>query len=289
LEAQEVLRERQIFSFPATDIQEIVSVYPDKKITLQRLREEQWKIFSSTGDERDDAPVENVKIQDLLDNVVHVTIEKFVHNTPDVVDLERWGLDENCPRRLQVKTHRQTAELLYSEREGQIYAKLSTDPCVFQLHPRYKPYLQIDFDDYARKRLWDWDPGERLQVLSVFLGDRCLWRYDTQSSASDESIGTFFVNHASDWVVRAYVDDLSSWPLDREEGPWPYTLTLQTSDGTVERNYEVRMSERLGASVQVGRYEGRLFYLAQDWIDTLFELGEKTDWQRAAATLNSKL
>jgi hypothetical protein len=222
-----------------------------------------------------------------------MTVEHFVRDLPTLADLDTFGLGEECSHRLMVKSSSGTSQLLFNPKEGHLYAKWADSPGIFELHPSYNPYLQIEASEYRDKTVWAWNDREQLRKVEIFRYGQVLIRYTSRSTPPqwhcdvghdpDHRGLDGILKWARKWEAENFLRGLPRWPLiPIDGGLWPYLMKMETFDGTQTRRYDMSFSERLGASLQLGKYGQILFTLPQGWIDTLFSLIERPRWEEWA-------
>ncbi|MDR1665451.1 MAG: DUF4340 domain-containing protein [Puniceicoccales bacterium] len=291
VEAQETLRERRIWPTDSTDIQEITSVNGAEKVQLQRMPDGRWKIFDSHRIPLGYDMADSQKIHRLLETLQLMTVKHFVRDLPTLADLNTFGLGEECSHRLVVKSSSGSNSLLFALKEGHLYAKWADSPSLFELHPSYQHYLQIDFSEYRDKTVWAWHDTEQLRKVEISHYGQVLIRYTSHSAPPqwhcdvgndpDHRGLDRVLKQARKWEAKNFLMGpiIPRWPLiPTDGGVWPYLMKMETFDGTQVRHYDMLFSERLGASFQLGKYGQTLFTLPQNWIDTLFTLIERPQW-----------
>ena len=269
INAQETLRERNLFNLKIQDVNKITYRTPIQKMTLQAIEDNKWEIWNNA-----DAPVGNTQkasvrsIRSFLNDLNSIYVEKFLDNVTDfpetpIADITLFFKDDN-------------RHAYFYKQQDDYYLKFEKEPTLFQLAVVDESLFQKTLDDFRNCILWEWKPDEIVLSFKIVASNGAV----THVKPEKVDIKTFSSLHAQKWLEGPL-----QYPLFNTLS---YRLEVETVDAQqVHSLYKLEFFERIGGSLQTAKYRGEYFLLPQSWIDALFDILHRPFWERMAQTFLS--
>ena len=266
LNAQEILRERNLFNLKLQDLNKIVYETPGHPITLQAIEDNKWELWNHLG-----APTENPQkasissIQGFLSELNALYVEKFIDEPidfpkPPIADITLSFKDEN-------------RHFYFYKQENDYYLKFEKEPTVFQLAIVDETLFQKTLDDFRNRLIWDWSSDEKVVSFKIIASD------GTITTINPEEVD---VSHFASLRAKKWLNGPVQYPLFNAP---TYRLEIETVDAQQVRYlYKLEFSDRIGGNLQTAKYRDEYFLLPQDWIEALFDLLHRPFWESMART-----
>ncbi|MGX8717123.1 MAG: hypothetical protein ACSW8C_03995, partial [bacterium] len=266
LNAQEILRERNLFNLKLQDLNKIVYETSGHPITLQAIEDNKWELWNHSG-----APTENPQkasissIQGFLRELNALYVEKFIDESidfpkPPIADITLSFKDEN-------------RHFYFYKQEDDYYLKFEKEPTVFQLAIVDETLFQKTLDDFRNRLIWDWNSNEKVASFKIIASDGTV----TTINPEDVDVSRFSSLRAKKWLNGPVQYPLFNAPT--------YRLEIETVDAQQVRYlYKLEFSDRIGGNLQTAKYRDEYFLLPQDWIEALFDLLHRPFWESMART-----
>ncbi len=293
-DAQRTMRERSFFQFRLSDVNEVRIVSPSRKISLQRLEDNNsWQVSSIVeGEEPVRYPADPDVLTKTFESLITLRAVRFVSDAPSDSDLADYGLDD--PQRRVLLAGETSNELLLGNLDPEtktLYAKVAGQPFVYAVPLDIIRDLPVSALAY-RYRLLDALP-ETARVKSVrvtnlesgeILMDRAIgddgqsWESEAEGEDAAEKNGAFAIilRQIRDFRVASYFSSTFGNGLRIEPDrliPWSYELSavieLPGSGDATEIIRKYSLTERIGGTLQGGGFEPEevTFLLPQIFID----------------------
>ncbi len=292
----ERLRERRFLRFDPASVNAVEITEDGKTLTLQKLEKRQaeepdsWQIFRRGADGSIlTEPADSNIVVRLLVELRKLEAREFVSDAPSGEDLKQWGLAEPRTRLTLKDGTDQTLLLGLGAGDGKLYAKLESEPFVYEVGALILPYISSDPLLYRSRVLNQALVGARVVSLDLtdletgetLLSDKIdqskeTWSMYLQSRPEKENASIIaLIDQLENFHVQSYQYTKFA-PLPGK--PWRYRLVVEyflpgsTDSTTTRREYD--FSVRSEANTQVGgSVEDKLtFMLVQPMIDALFQL-----------------
>ena len=292
----ERLRERKFLRFNPASVNAVEISQDSQSLTLQKLEKRQseepdtWQIFrrDSSGSILTE-PADANLVALLLLELRKLEAREFVSDAPSDDDLKEWGLATPHTRLTLKDGTDQTLLLGIDAGSGKLYAKLESEPFVYEIGSLILRHISSDPLLYRSRVLNQSLVGARVVSLEltdleenrVILSEKIdqskdTWSTYLQSRPEKEAASLIaLIDQLEDFHVSEYLYTKFE-PLPGK--PWRYKLVVEyflpgtTDSSTTRREYD--FSVRTEATRQVGGSpaDKLTFMLVQPMIDALFPL-----------------
>lgn len=298
-EAQDRLRERRVIAFSTSQLNEIEVSSETGSTLLQKLETGRWEVIASKPDERvrfsADDRIVGRSIQQILDQQAR----QFVSDAPSESDLADFGLADP-DKTIRIRSDREQS-LLLGKRFGEnlVYAKFERAPFVYGFDDSILKVFPTDPLHYRDRRITSYPSGA--QMRSFQLKDLASGKVFIDFEIADDgltwSTEAVELDEVAKVAVAGLLKELRSFRVERfvnadtfdtfthlgDPIPWRFQLRarvdLPGGDGAQAKEVRYRFTERLSGTEQGGKDadQGLVFYLSQNWIDSLALLTEDLD------------
>ena len=266
LNAQEILRERNLFNLKLQDLNKIVYEIPGHSITLQAIEDNKWELWNRAGLPTESTQkASNSSILSFLNELNALYVEKFIDEAidlpePPIADITLSFKDEN--------------RHFYFYKQGEdYYLKFEKEPTLFQLAIVDEDLFQKTLDDFRNCLIWDWSSDEKVASFKIIASDGNVVNINPETV----DVSLFSSLRAQKWLNGPVQYPLFNAPT--------YRLEIETVDEQQVRYlYKLEFSDRIGGNLQTARYRDEYFLLPQDWIEALFDILHRPFWESMART-----
>jgi hypothetical protein len=304
LEAQEALRERVFVQIDTNLVDGVVIQSGSSRVVLQKLESQEWQIpVTGIADATTRWRADTALITGLLDAIANLEAAAFISDAPAEADLIDYGFAD--PQRIvTVHTGSGTTRVLIlgdlDAANGRVYAKMQSQPFVYQVEPDILGVLQVR-PLYYRNRVLQAQPSAA-SVMSLRLiripegktvfsvpGANTGETGATPDPFTSDALGLDEKQRAAIRTIRDSVlhFEVNSYLSSRfitphhsgdQVIPWKFRLdaeiVLPGGEQDEVRPFTFFFSDRLGASTQIGGSPqlNANFDLSQDLVDALFAI-----------------
>ena len=292
-DAQRSMREKRFMHFDEKDIDKIEISKGTSKITLDRLRQDQWLGRDWMEDqEKAQFPADAAVIENLLTNLSDIEAESFVRDAPSENDLISFGL---MPAKLMVTLGVSTGEnrvLLIGEtaedKVRSVYVKSQKEPFVYAISDMLLDELSLNPLHYRSRVLAPLAEGATIKKIALLdlesnatltelsLPERPLEELPLEDETALRTA------ELSGLIRRFMVKEYIPGPFqakgstqENEHVPWRFQLAVEIAlpggDSNITETRVYLFSERLGGTTQIGGTTDcdALFKLDQPMIDLI--------------------
>ncbi len=295
-EAQDRLRERRVVNFSTSQLNEIEISSAQGSILLQKLETGRWEVIASRGEDRSRFSADDRIVGRSIQRILDQQARQFVSDAPSESDLADFGLVEP-EKTIRIRSEREQ-RLLLGKRFGEnlVYAKFEQVPFVYGFDDSILNAFPPDPLHYRDRRITSYPSGAQIRSFQLMdlatevefidfeiAEDGLTW--STEAVELDEVAKVAVAgllkelrNFRVDQYVKA--DTFDTFPHREKSVPWRYQLRakvdLPGGAETSSREVKYRFTERLSGTEQGGidLDQGLIFYLSQNWIDSLALLTE---------------
>lgn len=273
LNAQETLRERNLFDFKPDAIKKIIYQRDTLGITLQAISEYKWEVIETVNENFVQAQKASSKtVEQFVGFINNLYVERFL-TAAELPPLETY-----TSFKLTLTTD-VTCQCQFYYKDHTYYLHLGDEPEWFQLTLIASDLAELTAEKFQEKTLWKWESDERL--IGVEWIKEKGKKVSVDSRLDARSLQALRVLRAQKWLKT---------PVDFHIVPRePQRIIFTTQNALGERHsYELQFWERINGNFQSGCYENQTFVLSQDWIDVLFQLIHKPHWDQMARIWNAE-
>jgi len=300
-DAQEALRDKRFININPKMVANISISQSNKKIRLQKLENETWKILKQdTNGTLSTNPADKKVLEQLIGRLHKLEAVSFVSDAPSSADLEQFGF--NDPQRIvHIKDHRDITLIIgnVNTKNGHLYAKLNNSPFVYEILPNILSLLPVSKLHYQRKILTELPHGviidsiqlKHLEKNETFFEialnqEKGTWEESTEGLSEEKHravlkmISGLRKFKVKDYLQERFVNNVQLGP--ETTLPWLFKLEahiiLPGGDHSRTKIVEYYFTKRLSGNLQIGGSPEAqsIFSLTQDWIDSLFVFYEET-------------
>ena len=264
INAQETLRERNLFNLKIQDLNKIIYNTPTHQMTLQAIEDNKWELWNNVN-----VPTMNTQkasgtaIRTFLNDLNDIYVEKFLDTAIDfsekpIAEITLFFKDDN-------------RHIYFYKQNADFYLKFEKEPTIFQLAVVNEDLFQKTLDDFRNRLVWEWKSDETIASFKIIASNGTV----TTIKPQDVDVSLFASLRAQKWLECPV-----QYPLFNAV---TYQLEIETIDSQqVHYLYKLGFSDRIGGNLQTAKYRDAYFLLPQGWIDALFNILHRPFWENMA-------
>ena len=266
INAQETLRERNLFDLKIQDLNKITYWTPSNQMTLQAIEAYKWEIWRHTDLSTHNAQKASVvAIRSFLNALNAIYVEQFLDNPTD--------FSGQLVAEITLSLKDKNRQIYFYQQDENYYLKFDEESTIFKLAIVDTTLFQKTLDDFRNRLIWEWKPSEKISSFKVIASNGTVF----QTKPEKVDINCFSSLHAQKWL-----DGPLQYPILNTSS---YRLEIETIDAqNIHYLYKLDFYDRIGGRLQPAKYREHYFLLPPNWINALFNLTHRPLWEDMART-----